>query len=174
MNAKEESQTVEAARKGDVESFGRLYERYYAAMVWLAYSILADRDLAEEAAQQSFAVACEELARLRRPDKFGAWLAAICRNVACQMAKQRKREVLTDDPPAVVEQSNDDSLEDVVREAIDGLPNAYREALILRYYNDMSYEQMSSVLGICRSKVKGRLFRAKRKVEEYLKRKGVK
>jgi RNA polymerase sigma-70 factor (ECF subfamily) len=172
VDAKEESQIVEAARKGDVDSFGKLYERYYAAMVWIAHSIVAERNLAEDAAQETFTVACHELVRLERPDKFSSWLAGICRNVAYQMARRRKKEVLANDPPAVVEQSNDESLQEKVREAIGALPKAYQEALMLRYWNDMSYEQIGPILGIGISKVKGRLFRARRKVEKHLRRKG--
>ncbi|MFC1677295.1 RNA polymerase sigma factor, partial [Planctomycetota bacterium] len=43
-----------------ISSFGELYERYYPTMVWIAYSILDDRNLAEDAAQETFAVACEK------------------------------------------------------------------------------------------------------------------
>ena len=77
VDVETESGIVEAARNGDIDSFGRLYERYYAAMVWLAYSILAERDLAEDAVQETFALACHELVRLRRPEKFASWQAAI-------------------------------------------------------------------------------------------------
>ena len=172
LSIRTESQIVEAARNGDVDSFGALYERYYAVMVWLAYSILLERDLAEDAAQETFALACEELAQLKRPEKFAGWLAGICRNVARQMARQRKREVLTNAADTVVEQNNNDDLVGMVRQAICGLPEMYRQPLLLRYYNDMSYEQIGLVLGIARYTVKGRLFRARRKIVKYLKRKG--
>ncbi|MHC4618011.1 MAG: RNA polymerase sigma factor [Planctomycetota bacterium] len=172
VSVKEERQIVEAARNGDVESFGRLYERYYAAMVWLAYSIVAERSLAEDAAQQTFALACEKLAGLKEPGRFAGWLSGICRNVARQMVRERSRQVLVNDPPSAVEESEDEGVEEVTREAIGTLPEMYREALVLRYWNDMSYEQMAPILGICRSRVKGRLFRARRMVARYLKSKG--
>ncbi|HUW19002.1 MAG TPA: sigma-70 family RNA polymerase sigma factor [Sedimentisphaerales bacterium] len=170
MSVREERQIVEAARNGDVESFGKLYERYYPTMVWLAYSILADRHLAQDAAQEAFAVACEGLADLKQADRFGRLLAGICRNVARQMARQNKREVLTNDPPAAVEQTDDNGLTESVRLAIGGLPQIYREALMLRYWNAMSYEEMARVLGIGTSRVKGRLFRARGMVQKGLKR----
>lgn len=172
VTVKTESQIVEAARNGDVDSFGELYERYYAAMVWLAYSVLADHNLAEDAAQEAFAFACHELVHLKQPEKFASWLSAICRNVASRMTRRRRKEVLTNDPPAVFEQTTDDGLEGVVKEAIASLPNLYRELLILHYYNSMSYEQIGLVLGIPRQTVKGRLYRARRKIAKYLKRKG--
>lgn len=171
MNIEDEAQMVEAARRGDVASLGRLYGRYYAAMVWLAYSVLRDHNLAEDAAQEAFAAACDELKALRRPEKFAAWLSAICRNVACKMARQRSREIKAHDMPGV--QSRDDEREEAVREAIVGLQEMYREVVILRYYNRMSYEDIEAFLGIPRSKVKSRLFAARRKIGKYLDRKGL-
>lgn len=79
------NQIVDAARCGETEAFGRLYESYYATMVWLAYAILLDRNLAEDAAQQAFVKACEKLGDLKNVDRFGAWLGRICRNEAYQL-----------------------------------------------------------------------------------------
>jgi DNA-directed RNA polymerase specialized sigma24 family protein len=46
-------------------------------MVWIAYSVLLDRPLAEDAAQQAFATACRKIRSLRQPDRFGPWLSEI-------------------------------------------------------------------------------------------------
>ena len=174
MSSKTEVQIlVKSAQKGDIGSFGKLYEQNYTTMVWLAYSILADHNLAEDAAQETFAVACQQLVRLKQPEKFVSWLAGICRNVAYQMVRDRKKVVTTDDPPESAEYGSDNKLRQAVSEAMSNLTLDYREALILRYYDGMDYERMASVLGINKSKVKGRLFRARQKVRKYLKRKGI-
>jgi RNA polymerase sigma-70 factor (ECF subfamily) len=89
------------------------------------------------------------------------------------MAKNRNREVIVNEPPVVLEQSSDHSPEKAVRQAIASLPKIYREIVILRYYNRMSYEQMEMVLDIPKSKVKGRLFAARLKIRKYLHRKGL-
>jgi DNA-directed RNA polymerase specialized sigma24 family protein len=60
-----ETDAVAAAGQGDAEALARLYERYYATMVWVAYSVLLDRGLAEDAAQQAFAAACGKIRGLR-------------------------------------------------------------------------------------------------------------
>src|SRR4030042_3688966 len=90
---KHESRLVEAATAGDLESFGRLCQRYYAAMAAIAYSVLADHQLAEDAAQESFARALVNLKNLKTKSRFAPWLAAICRNVAKDMvaAKAKRR-----------------------------------------------------------------------------------
>ena len=63
-----DAELVEAARNGDVSSFGELYRRHYAAAVGIAYCALSDHHLAEDAAQEAFAVACRDLGRLRRAE----------------------------------------------------------------------------------------------------------
>ena len=176
-----ESQLVEAAQNGDLESFGKLYTRYYAAMVRLAYTVLPDRSVAEDCAQEAFALACENISQLRQPRKFPGWMAGICRNVARQWAKQRQKEnVVTKDLPTgdssgFSEQNNDGLAEvkEAIQNAIDGLPKMYQEPLILHYWSHKSYEEIGGILGIGRSVAKGRLFRARQKVLKGLRRKGL-
>jgi RNA polymerase sigma-70 factor, ECF subfamily len=82
---------VEAAQHGRLDSFGALYQRYHNPIVALAYARLGDKHLAEDAAQEVFAVACRDLRSLRDRDKFGAWLGGICRNVTKQMLRVKSR-----------------------------------------------------------------------------------
>lgn len=172
-----ELQLVEAAKSGDLESFGKLYERYYASMVWLAYTVVSDRDMAEDCAQEAFALACEEMPRLKQPQKFSNWVAGICRNVARQWAKRKRNEVLaTTDSPGLSEQNKRglaNKVKEAIRIAIDGLPKMYQEPLILHYWNRMSYEEVGGILGISKSVVKGRIFRARQKIKKYLRRKSL-
>ena len=163
---------VEAAIDGDAESFTELCKRYYPAMVAIAHSVLGDRHLAEDAAQEAFARAAVRLPQLRQKSKFAGWLAVICRNAAKDMIRR------TQDRPAVIErsvvanQSDQEVVVEVVREAIGGLSAAARELIFLRYYDGLSYEQISAVLGISEQAINGRLRRAKRKMADYLRRNG--
>ena len=170
----EEQKTVRAAQNGDAESFGVLYVRHYAAMVWLAYSILLDRDAAEDAAQQTFVKACEKLAGLRRTDRFGPWLARICRNEAIQSLRNRKRQtsIMPDEPRQVETSVSDRENHDSVKLAVDRLAPMYREVVVLRYYNRMDYRQIAAMLGIAEHTVRGRLFRARRRIEQTLRSNG--
>ena len=169
-----ETQIVEAARRGDAEAFGTLYQRYYATMVWLAYSILLDRNLAEDAAQQAFVNACEKLASLKRVDRFGAWLSQICRNEAYQLLRNRQRSVPQPacETTCVTESAVDGPDLGMVKEAIDQLAPMYREIVVLHYYNRMDYRQIAVTLGVAGHTVRGRLFRARRQIERILRRNG--
>jgi RNA polymerase sigma-70 factor (ECF subfamily) len=164
---------VQAAQAGDLDSFGRLCERYYAAMTAVAYSALRDHQLAEDAAQEAFAKALVNLRKLKTPEKYAPWLAQICRHTAADMVRARRRTVGVEVPPAVQEEPLRDSAVEVVRRAIEELPRPMRETLILRYYDECSYERISSVLGLSRSSVNGLLTRAKRKLAKSLRRRGV-
>jgi len=77
-----------AAINGNAEGFTELCRRYYPAMVAIAHSILGDRHLAEDAAQQAFAKAALKLPQLKKENRFAGWLAVICRNVAKDMARR--------------------------------------------------------------------------------------
>ncbi len=170
METKPEALIVEAAQNGHLASFAALYERYYGCMVALAYSVLADRGLAEDAAQETFATACRDLPNLKSKDKFAAWLAGICRNITKQVQRSENRfVVLYDDAPAEGEKDND---ADLIRQAVWKLRAVHREPIVLRYYNGLSYEQISATLGISQQAVHGRLTRAKRKIAKHLKRNG--
>ena len=172
MIVKSEERLVEAAQNGHLDSFATLYERYYNSMVALAYSMLADRHLAEDAAQQTFAIACSDLPKLKSKDKFSPWLAGICRNAARQMHRSKARLVTLNEPPPAESENNRDNRSDAIRRAVWNLRAVYREPITLRYYDNMPYEQIAKVLGISPQAVHGRLIRAKRKIAKYLKRSG--
>ena len=170
-----ETNLVRAASNGDADSFGRLCERYYSAMVAIAYSQLADLGLAEDAAQEAFFVAFRDISKLKNANHFGRWLARISRNIASDMAKARRRDKLIpiENCDSV---SNDEDKEDnnveVVRRIISELPVKIREVIYLRYYDKMSYQQISDILGISQEAVNGRLRRAKKLIAKKLLRNG--
>ena len=169
---KSEEQIVEAAQNGHLESFGVLYERYHSPMVALAYSMLGDRDLADDAAQETFAIACQKLGTLRRRDKFAGWLGSICRNVARSILRSKGKSAAVNFQERIENQNSKDYRRDAIRQAVWKLRPADRELIVMRYYDGFSQAQISNVLDISPQAVNGRLFRAKRKIAKYLKRNG--
>lgn len=170
MPDKTETKLVEAAFNGDIDSFGKLCRRYYGPMVAIAYSVVSDHQLAEDAAQESFARALVSLRKLKNQTRFAPWLAAICRNVAKDMVATKVRQISTKDFSQAARNNNENA--PVIRRAIEQLPVSAKELVVLRYYNGLSYEQIGSVLGISQAAINGRLSRAKRKMANYLKRNG--
>jgi RNA polymerase sigma-70 factor (ECF subfamily) len=167
-----ETTLVEAAIEGDAESFTELCRRYYPVMVAIAHSILGDRHLAEDAAQEAFAKAAVKLPQLKRRSQFAGWLAAICRNSAKDMIRTTEKRYIISEPLTEDRQSDRDENAEVVRQAIGKLSASARELVFLRYYDGLSYEQISAVLELSQQAINGRLRRAKRKMAVYLRRKG--
>lgn len=163
---------VEQACSGDTDSFTELCRRYYPAMVAIAHSVIGDRHLAEDAAQQTFAKAVRQMMNLKNKSKFAAWLAAICRNVALDLARRTERLRTTEDLSMIAAGSQESEVADAVKEALNRLSAAAREVIFLRYYDGMTYEQISAVLGISEQAINGRLRRAKKKMADYLRHSG--
>ncbi|MHC4659793.1 MAG: RNA polymerase sigma factor [Planctomycetota bacterium] len=165
-----ETKLVEAAVAGDIDSFGQLCRQYYAPMVAIGYSVLADHQLAEDAAQEAFARALSGLKSLKNKTRFAPWLASICRNVAKDMVATKARQINADDFSRVPGNDNPDDSIRMVRGVIEQLPVSAKELVVLRYYDGLSYEEIASVLGISKASINGRLTRAKRKMAKYLQR----
>ena len=172
MTEKSQAQLVEAAVDGDIDSFGELCRRYYPAMAAIGYSVIGDHQLAEDAAQEAFARALSNLKSLKNKARFVQWLAAICRNVAKDMVTTKARFVNSSDISQAPDYDSRRDCNRIIRDAIEQLPASMKELVVLRYYNNLSYEQISSVLGISKPTINGRLTRAKRKIAKYLKRNG--
>ena len=173
MTENRDANLVAAALRGDAESFSRLCEQYYPALVAIAYSQLADRGLAEDAAQEALLAAYRDIARLKQPERFAGWLTATCRNIAIEMARARAREkhAGTEDCSSVLSPSRDeDDAVGIVREIILRLEPDMRDIIYLRYYSQMGYGPIARMLGISEEAVNGRLRRARDKIREQLQR----
>ena len=88
------------------------------------------------------------------------------------MIATKAKQISTEDISQVDEVENHDENGRAIRRAIEKLPDSAKELIVLRYYDGLSYEQISSVLGISKASINGRLTRAKRKMADYLKRNG--
>ncbi len=141
-------------------------------MVAIAYSVLSDHQLAEDAAQESFARALVNVRKLRNRARFTPWLAAICRNVAKDMVAAKARQTSVADLSQAADSGSGNENGELIRRAIERLPAPARELIVLRYYNRLSYEQIASVSGVSRAAINGRLARAKRKLAKDLERNG--
>ncbi len=88
------------------------------------------------------------------------------------MARRTENLQSTDELSIAAAKSSDDETAEVVREAISKLSASARELVFLRFYDGMSYEQISTVLGISEQAINGRLRRVKKKLAGYLGRNG--
>lgn len=170
----EEADAALVARyqKGDAEGFARLVGRYERPVYNLAFRMLGDREEARDVAQTAFLKALENLHRYDPKFRFFSWLYRIAMNEALDQLDRRGRHTeLTD-----VHVANDDLLRDAaaadtgsrVRIELDHLSAEHRAVLVLRHFQELSYEQIGEVLDVSEITVKSRLYEAREKLRVRL------
>ena len=173
MNTRTDADLVEAAQNGDVDDFGELYRRHYVAVVGVAYCMVADRHLAEDAAQEAFVIASRELARLRRAERFGPWICTIAKRVASRMAQSHRERTLVDDTAVAPTANHGPHPSELVQQTVQGLPDRAREVVVLHYFTGLSHKEIAASLGLSLGAVHGRLVRARRMLAERLRGNGM-
>jgi RNA polymerase sigma-70 factor (ECF subfamily) len=163
-----DTELVEAACGGDVDSFRQLYERYYGMAVGIARSRLSDAHLAEDAAQEAFATACRELASLRDAGRFPEWLGTICRRTASRMSRSQLNGKPLGHEPITLPEANNAADATKVHRALSQLSSSAREVIQLHYFSGLAHEEIARILGTTSSAVHGRLQRARRTLAKLL------
>jgi RNA polymerase sigma-70 factor (ECF subfamily) len=172
----QEQAWLDQARNGNKEAFSRLVEAYQTPVYNLTYRMLGNRAEAEEAAQESFIRAYSRLHRYDPAYKFSTWMLSIASNHCIDVLRKRRITWLSldeplpaefapqlasdrPDPERAMEQSE---VEDQVRELLNALEPDYRAAVILRYWYELSYEEIAETMDTTVSAIKSRLFRARK------------
>jgi len=166
-------QLVHRVLAGDRESFAALVERYEHAVFAVALKVLEDRQAAEDAAQEAFVAAYENLGRLADANTFGAWLLVIARNKALSMARTRRQTVPLDEHDAPGH-AHDPALESDemrgVMQALDRLPPHEQQVLMLRYFQGHAVSEIAHVTGRSVGTVTRQISRALARLRERLRR----
>ncbi len=161
----EDAKLVCAAREGDRDSFGRLYQRY-AAMVHGVLLARVPYGEADDLVQDVFLIALRRLNSLREPAAFAGWLLTIARNRAHDSYRRRPvPEELSED---TVGSDPGEYEARAALEAIRSLPEAYRETLILRLVEGMSGPEIAARTGLTHASVRVNLHRGMKQLREKL------
>ena len=166
----EDVMLVQAARDGDRGAFGRLYQKY-ARVVHGVLLARVPAAAVDDLVQDVFIRAMRRLGALRKSECFGAWLAAIARN----LANDFHRRSLPEEPmPEAVEiadeTANTDQQHDAARvlDAICALPDVYRETLILRLIEGMTGPEIAQRTGLTHGSVRVNLHRGMQQLRAVL------
>jgi RNA polymerase sigma-70 factor (ECF subfamily) len=163
---------VTRARHGDEGAFSQLVEVYQRPVFNLCHRMLGDAAEAEDAAQETFIRAYTRLASYDATRKFSSWMLAIASHYCIDRLRQRRMGLvawddlppsswLSDTQPKPEEVLLDRETQHQVRELLDDLPPAYRAVVILRYWHELSYEEIAETLDTTVPAIKSRLFRAR-------------
>jgi RNA polymerase sigma factor (sigma-70 family) len=172
----EDALWVKQTLEGDEQAFHRLIMRYYTAIHALITSWVKNSEDAKDLAQEVFLKAYQEMDSLRHPEQFRIWLHQIARH-QCQDWLRKKQETFVQlDEGMIYETPSADELLILqetlakVMKAIDELPKSESQLLKERYLDDDSYDEIETRHGLSHSVLAMRLFRAREKVRESLKK----
>ncbi len=173
----QEEAWVRQAQAGNPQAFSRLVEAYQRPVYNLTYRMLGNPQEAEDAAQETFLRAYARLRQYDANHKFSTWVLSIA-NHHCidRLRKRRTTQISIDDNP-VLQNLEEDSLqpEDVLlnneqagelQALLNRLEPEYRTPLVLRYWEDYSYEQIAETMDLTVAAVKSRLFRGRKQMAD--------
>ncbi len=169
-----DKELMHAFQRGDEFAFVSLYNRHKAAVYGFCLKMLLDDEAARDVLHETFLRVYENRDRLLNAASFKAWLFTIARNQSLNSLRRSSRMICMageDDAHAVIDEvdtpfSRMEKNERVqlVNRFLRALPPSYREVLVLREYQNLSYEEIAAVTRSTLSAVKSRLFKARRKL----------
>ena len=171
-----DDQLVALVATGDQAAFTTLVERYKRPVYTLAYRLLGNAADAEDAAQETFVRAYTRLSTYQPGGRFGSWLLAITSHWCIDYLRRRRAVSLdaiqatlalpaTGDLPETLALRAERRQE--VQDWLAGLPESYRLVLVLRYWHELSYAEISATIGEPVSTVRMRLFRARQALGKF-------
>jgi RNA polymerase sigma-70 factor (ECF subfamily) len=175
----EPTEAVARARAGDADAWGELYREFAPAMFRFCRRALPTREDAEDATMEIFMKLRDKLAQYDDTRSFGAWLYKVAANHCWDQLRRRKirQDKETDDvadvplehpDPNQLDRMIEQSTNDEVRRALAKLGARARMALVMRYYSDMSYDEIADALGVRRAFVGVVLLRARHELRQAL------
>ena len=179
-----DEQLVERALAGDGDAFGEVVRRWERKIFALAYGITGNVEEARDASQETFVAAFRNLRGFRGEAKVSSWLHRIAVNQC--ITRQRRARVRPEtaldelleagsaglpaadaiDTPAHAAESKERA--EAVRRAVASLPQELREVVLLKEFEELTFQEISDVLRIPLSTVKGRLYTALRQLRMRL------
>ena len=164
---------AQAAQKGDNVAFMHIVDAYQRPVYNLCYRMLGEAAEAEDAAQETFLRVYTKLDTYQHDRKFSSWLLSIASHYCIDRLRRRRYQLVSWDdlPPGRSQPITDDpepeeaaltrETHHSIRDLLGTLPADYRAAVILRYWHDMSYDEIADTLNTTVGAIKSRLFRAR-------------
>ncbi len=177
---------IKRALANDQAAYKELLNRYRKAIFQIILRIVRNKDETEDLVQETFMRAFNSLATYRSEYRFSTWLYRIGANCAIDYLRKKKIEALSLDKPIETKDGTVDlEVADTahnpeerlwakqqritIGEAIESLPEKYREVILYRHRDDQSYEEIAQILGLPVGTVKARIFRARELLKKKLK-----
>lgn len=179
---------IESFLNGELAAFEFIFNKYKTRVINLAYGFLRDRASAEDTAQNVFLKIYQKKAKPDSRAKFSTWLYRVTVNASLDILRSRKFTPVSIDQESGPAGSGKGALKDklpdsksnlrqilereelavLVRREIDQLPEKFRAPLLLYQFEDMSYREIASILGLSEKAVERRLYHAREILRQFL------
>lgn len=173
----DEKEVILRAQKGDIKAFEEIVELYQKRVFSFAYSYVRNRSDAEDITQDVFWKLFIHIKKFNTDKKFFSWIYAILINTIMSFFKGRKKHKTQDSDEEFVQNiawndgnrlSTEDKL--VLFQALDTLKPEEKNLLLLKYMEDLTIKEISEIAQLSEENVKVRIFRAKEKLVQVLKK----
>ena len=184
----EGAELVRRCRAGDGAAWEEIVHTYSRRIYNLAYRFTSRADTAEDLTQEVFIKVYNSLMRYRSEFKFSTWIYKIAHNAAIDHLRRHavrehslttgidgeRREISIESRRLTPEQESEKKEQrSEIESVVQLLPSAYRELIVLRHSQDLSYDEIAEVTGLPLGTVKNRLFRAREAMRDHLLQRGI-
>lgn len=154
-----------------------LMDAYQSRLYWHIRRIIVDGDLAQDTLQETFIKAYQNFHQFKNDSQLYTWLYRIATNEALQQVNKLKKMQKTDEDPEYYMQnlvadnvsSDAEEIQTLLQSAIQSLPEKQKLVFMMRYYDDLPYEEISKIVDMSVGTLKTNYHYAKQKIEEYIK-----
>ena len=174
---KDQENIIARARRGDADAFEQLVVAYRDQVFRLALRMCGNEADADEVAQEAFLSAWKALPNFRGDSRFSTWLYQLTSHAAIDLMRREKRQIAAEDitevsapdpGPSPQQQAERSETRQAVRDAMGQLSPEYRQIVVLRFLQELSYEEIAAALKLPPGTVKSRLNRAKAQLRGIL------
>ncbi len=177
-NLYNEIDLIKASQQGDTAAFETIVKQYESLICAMTFSATSNLTQSEELAQETFVYVWQNLSQLKDPSKFRYWIISINRNVIRNSFRKTQRDILSSAAPldqihdATVKQRLSSNIvitseqQVVIKEALEKIPEKYREPLVLYYREGQSIQSVAQQLDLSETAVHTRLSRGRKKLKK--------
>ena len=182
----DESAIIARALQGDENAYAEIMQRYRNQLFHLMYKMVHNREESEDLVQEAFMKAFNALASFNEEFAFSTWLYKIAVNNCIDYLRKKRLQTYSYDKPV---ESKDGELRreypdldympdktllatektGIINKAIEELPEKYKTSIVLRHQEELSYEEIATILKLPLGTVKARIFRAREMLKRKLK-----
>jgi RNA polymerase sigma-70 factor (ECF subfamily) len=180
MTERSDAELIEDFKRGSETGFNELVRRYQERVYWIARRFLPNHNDADDVVQETFVKVYEALGSFRSDSSFYTWLYRIAVNASLNALRRKRirKQLHLDDlleEPAATQERPDVAVERseerrLIDEAVAQLPEKQKRVFVLRYFEQLSYEEISKIVHTSVGGLKANYFHAIRKIENYVRR----